>query len=106
MKSKCVDCGIYEALPGDELCQECRENADEPIGPTVIYKIPWQKYDPENPPEGGRYIVSDGKKWCEGYYFSKEITMLGQYWGVSRTASSGDPVEVVYYAPINLPGEE
>lgn len=67
--------------------------------------IDWQKYDPENPPAGGRYIVSDGKSWCEGYYFSKEITMSGQYWGLSRTASN-DPIEVVYYAPINLPGEE
>ncbi|GIO83489.1 hypothetical protein J25TS5_04210 [Paenibacillus faecis] len=68
-------------------------------------EIPWQKYDPENPPSGGRYIVSDGKNWCEGFYFSKDIAVSGQYWGVSRTASNY-PMEVIYYAPINLPGEE
>jgi hypothetical protein len=39
MKAKCTDCGIHEAVSGDELCEECRESHDEPIPNPLIPAI-------------------------------------------------------------------
>lgn len=67
--------------------------------------INWIRYDPENPPKGGRYIISDGKRWDEGFFFSKELTGISQYWGVAPHSSIKHEA-ITHYGSINLPGEE
>lgn len=59
--------------------------------------IPWQKYDPENPPEEGDYFVSNGIKWEYGYFTTQwEMVPFSRF----------DEEEITHYCPINLPGEE
>ncbi|MNK69759.1 hypothetical protein D3C87_891550 [compost metagenome] len=67
--------------------------------------INWIKYDPENPPPGGRYIVSDGKRWDEGFFFSKELTGISHYWGLAPHSSIKHEA-ITNYATINLPTED
>lgn len=96
---RCVDCGIYEALPDDELCEECleRNTAD-----TVIYKIPWQKYDPENPPQDFEVFLI-----YEEYNAADEVCTAYRMNGAWFACMGTEPIfNVSYYAPINLPEGE
>ncbi len=95
---RCVDCGMKEAPHEQELCDECYENNNTD---TVIYKIPWQKYDPENPPELGKtFLVCIGSKTMEA---ELRVSFNGRllWW-----TDHGFDDTVSHYAPINLPGEE
>lgn len=100
---RCVDCGIYEALPEDELCEECLERNTTD---TVIYKIPWQKYDPENPPEMHRlYII------CTNNVKPPKMSIAQLSESPSErimwlTPNGFIADRVTHYAPINLPEGE
>ncbi|OZB90083.1 hypothetical protein [Paenibacillus sp. XY044] len=106
MKKRCEDCGVKEALPNDDLCQECREDMNEFSDRVkVVYKIPWKKYDPKNPPEIGRsYLVSDGH--------AVDVASFERYWDEEPPRwfppdrSGIDEFSVFYFATINLPGED
>jgi hypothetical protein len=60
--------------------------------------INWIKYDPENPPIRGDYVITDGvyvslAAWLEGTFH--------EYVGIDLIDSI-----VTHYAHINLPGED
>ena len=68
--------------------------------------IPWQKYDPENPPTYDHpYIVYS----AESNYltFAELILVNGRNrWVEASNSSAIVPEDITHYAPINLPGEE
>lgn len=65
--------------------------------------IPWQKYDPENPPmEGTKYLVSDKNHTSFGWFEKEEDEMCWCTDDLGSVHSSS----VTHYAPINLPREE
>lgn len=67
--------------------------------------INWIKYDPENPPEIGKdYLVSDGPN-VEKAYYQKFSDDDPPRWYPPDLSSIDEP-DVIYYCPINLPGEE
>lgn len=63
--------------------------------------IPWHKYDPQNPPEPGRYFISDGIDADVAIY-----TKLWDGWSISDDSLINSSNDVTHYAVINLPGEE
>lgn len=97
MKERCEHCVVKEALPNDDLCQECREDMNEVSDRVkVVYKIPWKKYNAENRPEKGVYLV------CHiGGVTSANIKAEG--W---QSYNGHWLFDVTHYAPINLPGDE
>ncbi|MNI36912.1 hypothetical protein D3C73_909800 [compost metagenome] len=63
--------------------------------------IPWQKYDPENPPElGKKFLVCIGKNVMEARL---QVTFTGR---VLWWTDHGFDDTVSHFAPINLPREE
>lgn len=97
---KCVDCGLNEAVKGDDLCEECRSGI-EAIS-SLTYRIPWRKYDPENPPSTDvDYIV-----YSVDDAYERPLPWIakfnGEYWEDDYYTVISD---VTHYAPINLPGE-
>lgn len=64
--------------------------------------IPWQKYDPENPPEDcTNFLVTNGKRIATAALQYDCFNGLA-WWD----EDSGLLSTVTHYAPINLPGEE
>lgn len=98
---RCSDCGLNEAVKGDDLCEGCRREI-EAIS-NLTYRIPWRKYDPENPPaEDVKYLVSDGYDTAFGYFSNYDT--VHTWYPDDCSSFCGD--DVTHYAPINLPGEE
>lgn len=60
--------------------------------------INWIKYDPENPPETGRYLISDETDVEVGMIFADQWYSDGDM-GMGHS-------EVTHYAHINLPGDD
>ncbi|MNO55020.1 hypothetical protein D3C76_455030 [compost metagenome] len=63
--------------------------------------IPWQKYDPKNPPGDRkvRIVLTSGIEHLTAWY-EWETETWRNYW------DSEELQDVTHYAPINLPGEE
>lgn len=95
MKKTCADCGEHEALPEDELCKECRDEMDGLNKLSIVYKIPWKKYDPKNPPEGSKdyLVVTLNKNILLSY-----LETSGRWWWNNEYLYG-----ITHYAEINLP---
>lgn len=66
--------------------------------------IPWQKYDPENPPELNiTFLVTNGKRVISAWLDRDDYTDNLQWWEEDQVYLF---TGVTHYASINLPGEE
>jgi len=104
MKKRCEDCGLKEALPNDDLCQECREDMNEFSDRVkVVYRIPWKKYDPTNRSIESHvdHIVTNGHRVLIAQHASVPGTRRYS-WMINNALIDW----VTHYAPINLPVEE
>lgn len=67
-------------------------------------RIPWQKYDPKNPPElNKRFLIIDDEKQLHTATLERP-DKFGLSWWESR--GLGYIGGVTHYAPINLPRED
>ncbi|WP_218135431.1 hypothetical protein [Paenibacillus sp. 276b] len=65
-------------------------------------KIPWQRYDPNNPPANGEYLVSNGKE-VDAAIMTRIYDMT---WSIRDNSPIDGAVSVTHFAVINLPEGE
>lgn len=65
-------------------------------------KIPWQRYDPNNPPANGEYLVSNGKE-VDAAIMTRIYDMT---WSIRDNSPIDGDVSVTHFAVINLPEGE
>ncbi|SLK16782.1 MULTISPECIES: hypothetical protein [unclassified Paenibacillus] len=65
-------------------------------------RIPWQRYDPSNPPANGEYLVSNGKE-VDAAIMNRIYDLT---WSIRDNSPIDGAVSVTHFAVINLPEGE
>ncbi|MCZ1267421.1 hypothetical protein [Paenibacillus tundrae] len=66
------------------------------------FRIPWQRYDPSDPPANGEYLVSNGKE-VDAAIMNRIYDLT---WSIRDNSPIDGAVSVTHFAVINLPEGE